>query len=215
MALPDPTVRHARADFFATSGFPADGGYEDDWAEADFGPIRYRVPNTAARSAALRRHDLHHVATGYAADWRGEAEISGWELGSGAGVYPYAWLIALWGLFTGLLYHPGPTVRAFLRGRHSENLYGTDTRTEVLLREPVSALKTRLSVLPPDADPWRDRTLPARAGDVVALLGFSLLSLVVGAISLLPAVMLMMLAYRPRGCSGLSDGCCLARWVVS
>ena len=193
----DPSVRHARARFFSDSGFSADGGYEDGWAEAAFGPVRYRVPNTPARVAALRRHDLHHVATGYSADWRGEAEISGWELASGAGVYPYAWLIALWGLFTGLVHHTGPTIRAFLRGRRSENLYRTGATVEVLLAEPVSVLKARLSVLPADADPWSERAPLSRAGDVLALVGWSLLSLLLGVLSLIPAGMLIALAWRP------------------
>ncbi len=194
----DRTVRHARARFFSDSGFTADGGYGDDWAEAAFGPVRYRVPNTPARVAALRRHDLHHVATGYTADWRGEAEISGWELASGAGSYPYAWLIALWGLFTGLLRHTTPTIRAFLRGRRSENLYRPGPALEALLSEPVSALQDRLSVLPADADPWAGRSALARAGDLLALTGWSALSLILGVVSLLPAGLLIALAWRPR-----------------
>ena len=200
----DPSVRHARARFFSSSGFSADGGYEDDWAEAEFGPVRYRVPNTPARVAALRRHDLHHVATGYAADWRGEAEISGWELASGAGVYPYAWLIALWGLFTGLIHHTGPTIRAFLRGRRSENLYRAGSTVEALLAEPVSVLQDRLSVLPEDSDPWAGRSRLDRASDVLALVGWSLLSLLLGLIGLLPAGLLIALAWRPT----LPSLCC-------
>ncbi|MFT5681421.1 MAG: hypothetical protein ACI8RZ_002327 [Myxococcota bacterium] len=201
---PDPTVRHARARFFASSGFPTDGGYDDDWSEAAFGPVRYRVPNTLARRAALRRHDLHHVATGYAADWRGEAEISGWELGSGAGVYPYAWLIALWGMFTGLLYHPAPTVRAFLRGRHSDNLYCHGSGTEAVLSQPVSTLQQHLSVLPASIDPWTGRSGLARIADALALAAWSLLSLTFGVVSLLPAGLLIALAWRPT----LPSLCC-------
>ena len=194
----DPTVSHARARFFADSGFSPDGGYDDDWAEADFGPVRYRVPNTAARSAALQRHDLHHLATGYPADWRGEAEISAWELGSGVGFYPYAWLIALWGLFTGLVWHPGPTIDAFLRGRRSTNLYRPGPSTEALLTWPVSALKAHLRVLPITADPWQDRGVLARAADVAVLAGWSVLAALLGVVSLLPAALLIALAYRPR-----------------
>lgn len=194
----EQTVRSARADFFAASDFAPDGGYTEPWQEADFGPVRYRVPNTAARAAALRRHDLHHVATGYPATWRGEAEISGWELGSGAGSYPYAWLIALFGLFTGLMRHPGPTIRAFLRGRHSTNLYRPGPSTAALLDEPVSALRGRLSVLPAEADPWAGRALSGRIADVALLAMWSVLSLLLGALSVLPAAALIALAWRPQ-----------------
>ena len=40
-----------------------------------FGPVRFAFPNTAGRVRAVRYHDLHHVVTGYATDWTGEAEI--------------------------------------------------------------------------------------------------------------------------------------------
>ncbi|MEM6991743.1 MAG: hypothetical protein AAF721_14650, partial [Myxococcota bacterium] len=114
----------ARAQFFAASGFPADGGYDEPWQEAEFGPVPYVVPNPKLRADALRVHDLHHPLTGYRADWRGEAEISAWELGSGGGGrYAYAWFIALFGLLTGLLALPAATYRAFIRGRFSRNLY--------------------------------------------------------------------------------------------
>lgn len=206
-----PTVRQARARFFADSGFPADGGYTDDWAEADFGTVRYRVPNLPSRRAALQRHDLHHVVTGYASDWRGEAEISGWELGSGAGWYPYAWLIALWGLFTGLLQHPGPTITAFLRGRHSTNLYRPGAPIGSLLQQPVSTLQEALAVLPQGADPWHARPATERAADVLALLGWSVAAMLLGVASLIPAALLLALAWRPQlpALSGLL--CCSCR----
>lgn len=198
MSQTETTIRQARARFFADSGFSPSGGYENDWAEAKFGAVRYRVPNLPARRAALRRHDLHHVATGYASDWRGEAEISGWELGSGAGWFPYAWLIALWGLFTGLLQHPGPTVQAFLRGRHSTNLYRSGDTVQALLEKPLSTLLDTLSVLPRDTDPWQDRPAAARAADALALAGWSLAAVLMGLFSLLPAALLLVLAWRPQ-----------------
>jgi len=192
--MPSPTattVRQARAAFFHDSGFPADGGYDDPWAEAAFGPLRYRVPNGPARAAALRIHDLHHIATGYATDWRGESEISGWELGSGAGRQPYAWLVALWGLFVGLLLHPAPTFRAFARGRRSTNLYGAPFDS-ALLDCSVEQLRDRLSVTPTQRDsagPWSD-AIPRshRATDAAAFAGWSLAALLFGAVSLLPAM---------------------------
>jgi len=186
------TVRAARSAFFHASGFGADGGYDDPWAEAAFGPLRYRVPNGPLRAAALRLHDLHHVATGYATDWRGEAEISAWELASGAGRQPYAWLIALWGLFTGLLAHPRPTWAAFRRGRGSRNLYGA-AFDERLLDARVGDLKAALAV----AD---DR--PATAGGALVFAGWSALALGLGALSLLPAAGLVGLAYA-REVTGL------------
>ena len=193
------TVLRARARFFHDAGFAADGGYDDPWAEADFGLLRYRVPNGPRRAAALRLHDLHHVATGYATDWRGESEISAWELASGgAKTTVYAWLIALWGIFVGLVLHPGPTLRAFARGRGSRNLYGLrfDPRW---LSLSVEQLQAELRV-----QPERDPT-PA---DLVAFAPWAAASVLLGLDSLLPALALVGLASArdlltcPLGCAG-------------
>ncbi len=193
-----PTVRAARARFFAQAGFPADGGYRDPWAEAEFGPVRYRVPNGGLRARALRLHDLHHVATGYATDWRGESEISGWELGSGgAGSTAYAWLIALWGVFVGLLLHPGPTFRAFVRGRGSTNLYGQPW-DPTWLDQPLGQLRDALSVQP------ERRATPA---DAFAFAPTVLLAVALGTASLVPAFLMVALAAGrslmscPLGCA--------------
>ena len=169
---PSTSVRSARRDFFAHAGFGTDGGYSEPWSEADFGAVAYRVPNPSARADALRVHDLHHVLTGYGTDWRGEAEISAWELGSGgAGPVGYAWIIALWGLFTGLLVTPGRVFRAFVRGRGSRNLYATGV-DEALLELPVGRLARRLAIQPnrPTADdPWAPGTpRRLRLGDGLA-----------------------------------------------
>lgn len=112
-----PSLAEARAAFFRRSGFAPDGGYGSELDEAAFGCLRYRVPNTPARAAVLPAHDLHHVLTGYPATWQGEALVSAWELAAGPGRPSYAWIIALWGLFTGLLGLPVQTFGAFLRGR--------------------------------------------------------------------------------------------------
>lgn len=140
------TLREARRRFFVDSGFAADGGYDDTWQDARFGPVPYAVPNPGVRKAALRVHDLHHPLTGYAADWRGEAQISAWELGSGGGGrYPYAWFIALFGFVTGLLGLPGATWRAFVRGRRSRNLY-READPMRRLDAPLSGIRAELAV---------------------------------------------------------------------
>ncbi|MFK7986592.1 MAG: hypothetical protein AB8I08_11260 [Sandaracinaceae bacterium] len=166
----EPTVRDARDRFFRENEFGLDGGYDASWAEAEFGPVRYRVPNLRARAAALRVHDLHHLVTGYATDWRGESEISAWELGSGWGRYPYAWIIALFGLFTGLVTQPGATWRAFLRGRKSDNLFRARALGDVL-EQPLASVRRGLGV------PARGTALLVQSRDVVAFIATSLLSL--------------------------------------
>jgi hypothetical protein len=173
------TMRQALARFFADNGWPADGGYDAPWAEAAFGMVRYRVPNVAARREALRVHDLHHVLTGYATEWRGEAEISAWELGSGVGSLPYASLIALWGLFTGLLGAPRRTFAAFVRGRRSRNLLSSPFDPS-LLEDEVGRMREQLSI-PGGA-------VAATTSDVLAFVAWSIPALLVGVLAVMPAL---------------------------
>lgn len=180
----DLTIARARARFFLENGFPPDGGYDDEHAEADFGSVRYRVTNFEARGNALRVHDLHHLATGYSTDWRGEAEISAWELGGGLGAtYPYAWITVLFGVFTGILGNLRATFRAFARGRRSENLYG-DRFDPAVLRKRLATLRRELRV---DAPPPRPRI-----ADAVAFVGWSVVAIAFGVLTL-PVVLLMVL----------------------
>lgn len=176
------TLREARQRFFADNGFGADGGYDDAWQDAAFGRVPYSVPNPAMRSAALQVHDLHHPLTGYGADWRGEAQISAWELGSGGGGrYAYAWFIALFGLLTGLLALPRATWRAFVRGRASRNLYRESAPLR-RLDSAVSAVRAELAL--------NHAPRPAQWGDRLAFVGWSTLAaiLAVAFVSGIPAL---------------------------
>ena len=130
----------------------------------------------------MRYHDLHHVATGYPTTWRGEFEISAWEIASGCAGHPFAWIINASGFTTGLFIWPGAVWRAFVRGRHSGNLYRTEW-SEVLLDQTVADLRhsLRLDGRPPRAR-LADRLAFATwaAGVVLAVgaLGFGVVALV-------------------------------------
>jgi hypothetical protein len=186
------TLGAGRRRFFRASGFPLDGGYEDAWAEASFGPVRYAVPDTRARASALGVHDLHHVLTGYAADWRGESEISAWELGSGGGGrFGYAWFIALFGLLVGLVALPGATWRAFARGRGSRNLFA-DPDPERWLDVPIPTVRAALGIAARDG--------ATRIADRVGFAAWSILAFALGAVFVVGAPVLVAAAALRRGC---------------
>ena len=179
----------ARASFFHANDFGPNGGYDDAVSNAELGVFRYTVPNSPARRETLRRHDLHHVLTGYGADWRGESEISAWELGSGIGPPSYAWVIALWGLFYGLFLTPAATFVAFVRGRRSTNLYA-EPDPDALLGEPVHRVAERLGVVAgPEA--WSDMSATQRAADVAAFMGWGATSMAWGAVAVVPTAALV------------------------
>ncbi len=117
------TVAEARERYFAENG--VDPGYGERWITLRVAGRALPVfPNTRARIAAARIHDLHHIAAEYDTSWTGEAEIGAWELASGCGPYLAAWVLNLTAFGIGCLIAPRKLLRAFVRGRHSRNLYG-------------------------------------------------------------------------------------------
>jgi hypothetical protein len=137
----DMTLRDARALYFDSNGFGADGGYNDAWVDFKLGPVPMPFPNTSGRVRALKFHDMHHVLTGYETTTRGEFEISAWEIGAGCKNMVTAWVINSGGLVAGVLSAPRRTFSAFVRGRRSRTLYGEPF--EPLLDETVGDVRAR------------------------------------------------------------------------
>jgi hypothetical protein len=152
---PTDTLLDARNRYFAVNGFGPTGGYEDKWVDFKLGPIPMPFPNTKSRIRAVRFHDLHHVLTGYDTDIYGEFEISAWEIGSGCADHVAAWQLNLGGLFAGAIVAPRRTWRAFVRGRHSRNLYRHEYGDALLTRH-VDEMKRELEL---------DRSHSATASD--------------------------------------------------
>jgi hypothetical protein len=160
------TLGAARADYYEHNHFGADGGDALAWVPMKMmGLTILKIPNTDGRRKAVRFHDLHHVLTGYDTDWRGEAEISAWELASGCLRWPAATILDLFGLAIGLALAPRRIVRAWARGRHTRNLYGEDG-VEHLLPRTVGEMRAKLG-LAGDAPRVRVR-------DIVAVLAIGL-----------------------------------------
>jgi hypothetical protein len=167
MTVESLTVRAARARYFAMNGFD-ERGYAARWVRLQAGPIPVLIPNTRARVRSVRVHDVHHVVTGYATSWRGEAEIGAWEIASGCADHGAAWLLNLMALPVGLALAPRATFHAFVRGRRSSNLY-RQTIDDALLARRVDDLMRALAL---------DRQAgPASRGDVAAFVGWSVAGL--------------------------------------
>jgi len=143
---PEMTLGEARKLYFRLSDFGEDGGYNERWIKVKVWRIPIWLPNTAGRVAAVKLHDLHHVLTEYATTWRGEAEISSWELGSGGLRRYYAgWLLDLMNVAQGLLVNPRGLYRGFMRGRQTSNLFGMEFHDD-LLESRVGDFRHRLKL---------------------------------------------------------------------
>ena len=151
---PKLSLGEARDQYFALNGFD-NGGYDEKWVKMRAGPIPIAFPNTKARLRAVKFHDLHHVLTEYETTWCGEAEIGAWEVATGCADHYPAWLLNLCAFAIGLVINPRRVYAAFLRGRHSTNLYRRDF-SDRLLGLNVGAVRQelQLNLQTPEASPF-------------------------------------------------------------
>jgi hypothetical protein len=175
------SLRDARGRYFADNAFGDDGGYAKKWVKLQLGPLPFAFPNSAARVRAVKYHDLHHVVTGYDTDVVGEAEIGAWEIGSGCAGFVAAWILNLYAMVLGFLAgNPRAVFRAFVRGRHTRNLY-RDEYGEALLDARLGAVRARLEL--------NGAERVASASDRIAFVAWS-----VAALALALATLAMLLA---------------------
>lgn len=117
------TIRDALTLLFERYGIPPDA-YTAKSFTIPVGKIPIPVPNIPSRVKIARFHDVHHILTGYAANWKGEAEIGAWELATGCRYSFIAWFLNSGAVLVGLLMYPKSVCKAFIRGRNTRtNLY--------------------------------------------------------------------------------------------
>ena len=113
------TVRDALAIYFSENKFDASSYTSPTFPLKLLGRI-LTLPNPPPRQKGIKVHDLHHIATGYATDMGGEAEIGAFELGAGFGSYPAAAFFNTTAFLMGLLFFPLRTLKAYARGVATE-----------------------------------------------------------------------------------------------
>ncbi|MEK7253340.1 MAG: hypothetical protein AAB316_01235 [Bacteroidota bacterium] len=139
------TIKAALAQLFERFGFPADA-YAAKWFAVGIGKIQVWMPNLPSRVKAVRFHDVHHVLTGYPANWKGEVEIGAWEIATGCTTFWVAWFLNLGSLMMGLVLYPRALWKAFQRGwRTRTNLYH-DFEYEPLLALTVKELREKIGL---------------------------------------------------------------------
>ena len=162
---PELTLRDARERYFVLNNFPG-GGYDERWVKMKAGPLPIWFPNIGARRRAVLFHDLHHVLTEYETTWRGETEIGAWEVATGCAHFWVGWLLDLFSFAIGLVINPRGVYRAFVRGRHSANLFRAEFG-DALLAQEVGATRRALRL---------DGEARATTADRVAFVAWSAVS---------------------------------------
>ena len=185
----DMSLLEARRLFFQRGNLGEDGGYSSRWVRVESKPFPFYFPNSRARVAAARLHDLHHIAAEYETDWPGEAEISAWEIASGCAHYHAAWILDLGGWHAGLAVGPRRLFRAFLRGRHAKtNLYKKGFSESRLADITVGTLRDDLGLKAPIP--------PACATDIALFVLWSALAILVWTVLPLLALTVVWLVVR-------------------
>lgn len=138
-------VKTALAQFFERFGFSADA-YTAKTFGIRVASFTIVLPNIPSRVRVARFHDIHHILTGYPANWRGEAEIGAWEIATGCRTSFVAWFLNGGAVLVGLFLWPRAVLRAFRRGWQTRtNLYH-DFEYEPLLEMSVGALKQKIGL---------------------------------------------------------------------
>lgn len=137
-------LQEARDLYFAANGFSL-----RDYASSTFTigivGLSLKFPNTEERKRVVPLHDLHHVLTGYATDWVGEAEIGAWELRAGCNTFT-AYFLNGGGVIIGLFLSPARVWRAFRAAKGQRTLYRDPLPYERLLQMSVGETRKRLGI---------------------------------------------------------------------
>ena len=162
---PDQTPGQILQTFYKEHELPPDGGINESHVTVKLTKsITFYLPNLPSRKIAVLKHDIHHMLTGYTTLFKGETEISAWEIGSGVGRYWMAWVLDIGGMLFGLVFNLGGVFRAFVRGRHSINLYSDLIDNKTILDMPISEILKVIKVLP------KDEKIKPTFGDIVAFM---------------------------------------------
>lgn len=122
-----------------------DGGYKDTFFKIRLGGINIPLPNIKSRVTVARLHDIHHLLTGYPANWKGEAEIGAWELRTGCRNFWVAWLLNAGAVIVGLLLYPRAVYLAWKNAANaSTNMYHFEEPYEHILEMELGKLRNRI-----------------------------------------------------------------------
>jgi hypothetical protein len=108
--------------YWESQNLPIDGGATEKYNSAKIGNYSIKYPNFDGEALIL--HDINHLLTGYQTNWKGECEVSAWELASGGRAgYAKTWIYPISLTLLGLIICPIRTIKAFNQGIGQTNSF--------------------------------------------------------------------------------------------
>jgi hypothetical protein len=124
------TILEELKSYWKSQNLPADGGVNELFNEAKFGKFSFKYPNLDGQALIL--HDINHLLTGYQTNWKGECEVSAWELASGGRRgYPTTWIYPISLVILGLFICPIRTLKAYKKGLGKRNSFIISKETNI------------------------------------------------------------------------------------
>lgn len=141
------TPRELLPQFYKQYNLTRDGGQSLPYVRIEFFKnFALYIPNFEVRKKAVFKHDIHHIVTEYPSTFKGETEISAWELASGVRKYWIAFVLDIQAVTIGILFNPRNVFRAYARGRRTQNLYTDKWPDDVIMDMSVGVIKEKLKL---------------------------------------------------------------------
>jgi hypothetical protein len=145
LSFPDGLrMEEARDQFLAANGLSLEDYIAPTFTIGMFG-VPFRLPSTRGRRRDVPLHDLHHVLTGFATDWPGEAEIGIWEIRTRCRSFA-AYFLNGSAVMIGLFLCPRRVWQAFRTAKGKRNLYYDPAPYAALLQMTVGELRSLVGI---------------------------------------------------------------------
>ena len=142
--MPSNTVHEALTHFYKITYLEPNFKNKKLLVKAKIGKLPIYMPNFSLLEN-IYLHDINHMITKYPLTWKGEFELSAWEVAAGGWKKNYiAWYLCLMGLAFGAFTFPRAIWAAFKRGTKQTNACFLLSNKEETQHMPLEILESRI-----------------------------------------------------------------------
>ncbi|MGY6648299.1 hypothetical protein [Wenyingzhuangia sp. IMCC45574] len=128
--------------FYQQNNIPKNGGIEEDYFDFPVFGITLTLPNLEFRKKATYIHDLQHVLNNCDTSWKGEAFISGWEIGTGMWKHFPVSFLSLWAMGYALWLYPKEVYKGYKKGLNTIGIIDIQLSKEDFMKLSLEELQT-------------------------------------------------------------------------